>query len=114
MQNVDFVEMLMEMRNGKVAAEASAKLNELMAAITDTGAGGTLTLKVKIKPSKVDLHEGVKEVIVSHATTIDKPEKPIGPSVFFVKNGGKLTRTDPDQMAMFDEEAERNEVKQNG
>lgn len=101
-KNVDLVEMLMEMRNGKVAIEASRKLNELLAAIRETGLPGSLTLKLKFKPTKVDLHEGVKEVSIQHQTDITKPELPIPPSVFFVTQDGRLSRTDPDQMEMFD------------
>lgn len=96
--------MLMEMRNGQVAADVSRKLNELIGAIADTGAGGTMTLKLKVKPSRLDIHEGVKEVEITHECTLVKPEKPVGKAIFFVANGCKLSRVDPDQMEMFEGE----------
>ena len=104
MQNVDFVNTLMEMRNGKAVAEISKKYSELVEAIKDVGTGGEITLKLKLKPTKADMHTGVKEITVQHICTISKPERTVGPSVFFVGRDGRLSRTDPDQQDIFEEE----------
>lgn len=100
----DFIAVIAEMRNGQVAADISRKLNELMDAIRDTGGPGALTLKLKVKPSTIDIHEGVKEVEITHSCEITKPEKPIGKAIFFVSRDGNLTRTDPDQQELFEQE----------
>ncbi len=106
MENVDFVAVLLEMRNGKVATDVSKKMNELIDSIKETGKAGKLTLTLSLRPSKADLHEGVKEISITHECKLAKPEKPIGPSVFFVDHEGGLTRTDPDQQQLFEEQKE--------
>lgn len=104
MENVDLINVLMEMRNGKAVAEMSGKFNELIAAIKGTGKGGKLVLTLNVKPSRAELHEGVKEVVVKHECKIDKPEITVGPSTFYMSAEGKLTRSDPDQAELFEEE----------
>lgn len=104
MQQNDFIAMLLEMRSGKVAADVSAKLNELVDSIRDVGRGGKITLTLDIKPKRVDLHEGVKDVEVNYKIVLVKPERHRGASVFFIDPKGALTRTDPSQQEMFEQE----------
>lgn len=104
MQQNDFISMLLEMRSGKVAADVSAKLNELVDSIRDVGRGGKLTLTLDIKPKRVDLHEGVKDVEVNYKIALAKPERHRGASVFFIDPKGALTRMDPSQQEMFEQE----------
>lgn len=99
---VDFVSTVMEMRNGKVAADISDKFNELIAAVLDTGGGGKIAITFDVKPSRADMqHGGVKEVTMSHSVKLTKPERPIGDAIFFITPDGSLSRTDPEQMEMF-------------
>lgn len=104
MQKNDFIAMLLEMRSGKVAADVSAKLNELVDSIRDVGRGGKITLTLEIKPKRVDLHEGVKDVEVDYKIALAKPERHHASSIFFIDPKGTLTRTDPSQQEMFEQE----------
>lgn len=47
-----FIDTLTALRYGELHDELSEKLNELVAACADTGKAGTLTLTLKLKPSK--------------------------------------------------------------
>lgn len=104
MKQNDFIAMLLEMRSGKVAADISLKLNELVDSIRDVGRGGKLTLTLEIKPKRIDMHEGVKDVEVDYKITLAKPERHRGSSIFFIDPKGALTRTDPSQQEMFEQE----------
>ncbi len=105
---VDFVSTLIEMRNGKVAEDISREFQEVYAAVLETGGKGKLTLTFDIRPSKADIVRGeVKEVELEHSVSIKKPKRRIGASVFYVKPDGGLSRTDPEQLAMFENEGVR-------
>jgi hypothetical protein len=106
MKQNDFISMLLEMRSGKVAADISEKLNELVDAIRDVGKGGSITVKLDIKPKRIDMHEGVKDVEVDYKVALSKPERHRGSSIFYLTNEGALTRTDPAQTEMFEQEQE--------
>lgn len=98
----DFVATLMDMRNGKVAADVSRDFTELCTAVLETGGKGQITLTIDITPTRADMTVGrIKEVSFKHAVKLKKPKRPIGPSTFFVTDTGDLTRTDPDQVEMF-------------
>lgn len=104
---IDFVNTVMEMRNGKVAADISEKFNELVSAVLDTGGTGKIAVTFDIKPARADVRGGVKEVTMSHSVKLSKPERPIGDSTFFVTPDGSLSRTDPEQMEMFSVEVKQ-------
>lgn len=97
----DLMQVLLEMRNGAVAADLNTKFNEVLAAVLETGGGGKLTVDLSIKPSRMGLGGAVIEVETSHECKLKKPELPIGRSVFFVSRDGTLTREDPAQTALF-------------
>lgn len=102
---VDFVNTLMEMRNGKVAADISIEFAEVYGAVLDTGGKGQITITIDITPTRADMSAGrIKEVSFEHSVKLKKPKHPIGPSTFFVTEDGNLSRTDPEQMEMFSTE----------
>lgn len=109
----DLVAILMEMRNGQVATDCNLKFNEVLKAVLDTGGKGELTIKLMLKPSKLGMGGAVIEVQASHECKLKKPELAVGSSYLFVTNEGMLTRDNPDQVAMFDEKAERREMEKN-
>lgn len=102
---VDFVSTVMEMRNGKVAADISRDFNEVYGAVLETGGKGQITITIDITPTRADMSAGrIKEVSLEHSVKLKKPKRPIGPSAFFVTDDGSLSRTDPEQMEMFSTE----------
>lgn len=107
----DFIQMLVEMRNGKVAIDLNNKFKELLDAVLNTAHKGELNLKITVSPSKLALGGAVIEVETEHETKMKKPELHVGKSIFFVNKDGELQRDDPEQQAMFAKENEYNERK---
>lgn len=84
----DFVNLLIEMRDGQVAADINEKFNEVLMAVLNTARKGELTIKFKIKPSKMGMGGSVIEVETTHEAKTTRPELNIGQSVFFVDQAG--------------------------
>ncbi len=105
-KNTDLLQVLLDMRNGQVAADCNQKFNEVLGAVLDTGGKGELTIKIFIKPSKMGMGAAVLEVETAHECKTKKPELEVGRSFFFVTKDGTLTRDDPAQVAMFQMEAQ--------
>ena len=97
----DLLAVIMDMRNGAVAADCNEKFNEVLKAVLDTGGKGELNIKLKIEPSKMGMGGAVVEVKTEHECKLKKPELAVGTSLFFVTRDGNLTRDDPAQAAMF-------------
>ncbi len=100
----DILQVLLDMRNGAVAADVSKKFDEVVAAVLETGGKGELTIKLFVEPSKMGMGGCVLEVEAKHECKLKKPELSIGRSVFFITKEGRLTREDPNQVAMFTKE----------
>jgi len=110
----DLLQVLLDMRNGQVAADCNKKFNEVLTAVLDTGGKGELTLKLSVKPSRMGMGGVVLEVEASHELKTKKPELPIGKATFFVSSDGTLTRDDPSQGTMFEMPQDEAKEKQNG
>jgi hypothetical protein len=106
----DLLSVLIEMRQGQVAEDCNAKFSEVLKAVLDTGGKGKLTIELTIAPSKLAMGGAVVEVEMNHETKLKKPELQIGKSIFFVTPTGELTREDPAQTAMFQQEASKKNV----
>jgi hypothetical protein len=92
------------MRDGEVALDVNRKFQELLGAVFETGQKGKLTLTIDVKPSKLAMGGAVIEVETNHDCKVRKPELGIGRSLFFVTKDGALSRDNPAQAAMFQEE----------
>jgi len=102
----DVLSVLLDMRSGQVAQDCNNKFAEVLKAVLETGGKGELTIKLLIKPSKYAMGGAVVEVETVHECKTKKPELAIGKSTFFVRQDGTLTRTDPAQERMFEENEE--------
>lgn len=101
--DLNFMEFLQGFRRGELVGTLDDHLEELMAAIRDTGGKGDLTLKLPFKVNDAGQIECVPQV------TLKRPQRPIGTGIFFVSEEGRLTRRDPAQDDFFDEVTERRE-----
>ena len=111
-QSTDFISILMEMRNGQVASDLSAKFNEVLMGVLESGGKGELTVTFLLAPAKMGMGGVVLEVEAEHKAKIKRPELKIGKSVFFVTKQGTLTREDPAQTAMFELQQEEQKKKE--
>jgi ribosomal protein S28E/S33 len=86
-----FADVLRELCAGSTYDELTARLGEVVEAVTDTGKVGEISIKLKIKPN------GDAGVIVTDEIKTKVPERARGDTVFFVTSGGSLVRQDPRQ-----------------
>lgn len=93
-QNIaPFSELLLQQRKGRLHAEASDGLHELVKAVQATGKAGELTLTIKVKP----LGKGSgNQVTVTDRVNVKSPEAETDPVLWFMDDGN-LSRRDPDQ-----------------
>lgn len=91
-----FSEWLVEQRQGRAHAEASAALNELIAAVGTHNKGGTLTLSVSVKPAAT----GGGTVLVQDKVSLKLPEAERPMALFFIDENDNLTRSDPRQPSL--------------
>lgn len=92
-QTRPFAAFLQEQRGGDAHEEASHLLQELILAATETGKAGSLTIQIKVKPSKA----GGRTVTVTDVVKATIPQHDREISVFYVDAEGNLHRNDPHQ-----------------
>lgn len=89
-----FAEFLQEQRKGAAHVEVSEALNELVAAVVEHRKGGTLTLKISVKPAG----KGTGNVVeVTDKISVAAPEAERGGAIFFADGNANLSRSNPDQ-----------------
>jgi hypothetical protein len=86
-----FTSFLHEQRGGVLHAELTDALAELVAKVAEHEKGGTLTLKITIKP------EADGAVKVADEVAIKAPRPASRPSLFFTDSSGNLSRRNPRQ-----------------
>lgn len=87
-----------EHRRGQSMHEAGEVLRELVAAVEATGKGGSMTIKLTLKPdAKYGTAVEVRDEITAKLPT---PEK--GASLFYMDGSHNLIRDDPAQMTIND------------
>ena len=89
-----FGNILATLQKGTTHTELGRELHELVAVVLETGKAGTLTLTLKVVPSKewgrIEIHDKV---------TAKHPERDRYASIYFVADDGNLSRTDPNQLS---------------
>jgi hypothetical protein len=93
-----FAVFLQEVRDGRVHAELSSQLDELLTKVKETGKGGSITLKLKIKPA--GRGADVDKVVISDTTTVDLPQPDRGEDFFWLTESNDLSRNHPRQHSL--------------
>src|SRR5580704_8181361 len=94
-------DVLRDIRKGRPVEEATQALADVVRAVDETGKEGSVTVTLKIKPSK---HGGPEKTLIAEVKA-KKPVADIAPAVFFSDEDGDLHRVDPKQEEMRLEEA---------
>lgn len=89
-----FAAFLQEQSAGRTHEELSAKLHDLIVAVQETGKGGSLTLKIDVKPIP---GAGKRTLTVTDAVAVKIPKTDRPKSIFFITDDGNLSRNDPTQ-----------------
>jgi hypothetical protein len=88
-----FLATLQRHRGGRLLAQASGKLAEVVAGVHDTGKAGTVTLTLTIKPAQ----RGQSAVVVTDKLTGKVPTLEAEASFWFATPAGQLCKEDPRQ-----------------
>lgn len=97
-EDLNFLEFLQSFRRGELLAEADTQLAELIEAVQRTGGKGDLTIKLPFKVNEAGQLECLPVVACK------KPRKALGRGIYFATEDGRLTRRDPQQHDMFEDE----------
>lgn len=97
-EDLNFLEFLQTFRRGELLAECDEQLAELVAAMKRTGGKGEMTLKLPFKLNEAGQIECLPMVASK------KPRRPMGRGIYFATEEGRLTRRDPSQFDMFEDE----------
>lgn len=89
-----FADYLREIDKGRLHAELSTRFHELVEAVSTIGKGGTVTLKLNVKPMS-NMDSGVVNVAGEVKLAAPSPER--SATLFFVDDEFNLTRRDPRQ-----------------
>jgi ABC-type thiamine transport system ATPase subunit len=87
-----FADVLIELNRGKTHAELSRALQDVIAAVRDTGKPGKLAFALAVKPARAD---GMVEITDQVAVKLPAYDRPA--SMFFVTDDANLSRNDPRQ-----------------
>lgn len=89
-----FIDTLREIRSGNCLDELSVQLNDLVAAVRNTGKSGEIILKVKVTPAGSGRVEAIQ---VDDSIIVKMPELPKPSTLFFTTDDNNLQRQDPRQ-----------------
>lgn len=103
-----FTDVLRDHRGGKLVERLTSEFGKLLKGVESTGKAGTITLKLKVTPSKGD--ESTLEVVPDISVSIPKADLP--KALFYSDGEGSLLREPPKGGALFsadDVESDRDE-----
>ena len=86
---------IQDVRDGRAHAELSTQLAELLAAVRLTGKGGSLTLKIDVKPA--GRGSDVDKVVITDTVTAKVPKPDRGQDFFWLTDTNDLSRNHPRQ-----------------
>jgi hypothetical protein len=91
-----FASFVIEQRNGGLHAEASDCLAQVVKAVQDHGKGGSVIIKIDIKPGS----KGTNTLVVSDRVEVKVPQGDRPAALYFPDENGNLHRSDPRQQAL--------------
>ena len=86
---------IQDVRDGRAHAELTGQLAELLAAVLETGKGGSLTLKIDVKPA--GRGSDVDKVVITDTVTSKVPKPDRGQDFFWLTDSNNLSRNHPRQ-----------------
>lgn len=94
---------LAEMNKGKDLELMDAQYEELLESIKRNGGKGSLTMKLDVAFMQA-LDNDAAQLAMAFACKIAKPRAKSIPAVFFVNDRNVVTREDPNQLKLFEEQ----------
>ncbi|WP_441251163.1 hypothetical protein [Kitasatospora sp. McL0602] len=97
-QAAEFAAFLVNHLGGRAHEEVSAELHQLIAAVTEHGKKGSLSIVVTVAPPQGHIDGGPLAIAID--STLKAPKASAPPSIYFVDADGNATRNDPRQIAI--------------
>jgi hypothetical protein len=91
------LDLINELRRGKVASDLTEQIHELIARVSETGKKGQLSLVLTFDPDGKVGEEETPRINVTDVITVKAPRRTVRPSLFYLSDEGNLQRTDPNQ-----------------
>jgi hypothetical protein len=88
------LETLAQLRRGALLPDFSDRMADLVKAVQMSGRGGSITLKLTVKPAGKGT---VRNVVLEDEITVKAPAPDKEATIFFPTDDGSLVRNDPNQ-----------------
>jgi hypothetical protein len=93
-----FAVILQDIRDGRVHAELTNTMEELLTSVKETGKGGSITLKLTIKPARRGTD--VDKVVITDSITASVPQHDRGEDFYWLTDDNDLSRNHPRQTTL--------------
>ncbi len=100
-ETLNMLTLLQRHRRGEILAEADVALQDVIAAITEHGGKGKVTLTLNLKMEKG------QQISLTPDLRFEKPRRPMATGIYFATDDNQLTRNDPQQDWVADDVARR-------
>lgn len=97
-ETLHMLQLLQTFRRGEILQEGNDALQDVITAIRQFGGKGKLTLTLNFKMEKGD------QISLTPDIKTEKPRRALSTGLYFATEDGGLTRRDPNQAGMFDDE----------
>ena len=92
-----FNETILQINNGAVSAELAEALQQVVAAVRQTGKTGSVTFTLKVTPAS---RKTTEVLMIESLVRTKLPEAERGMTVFYATEDNRLVRNDPKQQML--------------
>lgn len=89
---------LQELRDGRTHTELTTQMAALLEKVKETGKGGEITLKLKVKPA--GRGSDVDKIVIADSITVTLPKPERGEDFFWLTEENDLSRNHPRQHSL--------------
>lgn len=93
-----FAIFLQELRDGRTHTELTTQMAALLEKVKETGKGGEITLKLKVKPA--GRGSDVDKIVIADSITVTLPKPERGEDFFWLTEENDLSRNHPRQHSL--------------
>ena len=94
---LNFTEFIDRIDKGTLSNELEEELQNVVAAVQESGKTGKLKLEIKVKPAA---QNDSKQLFIEPKIKTNEPRPSRAPSIFYADEESRLHRSDPDQIEM--------------
>lgn len=103
----NYVDLVSGFRDGATAVELEKNLQALITSVRETGKGGTLDLRIIVKPAAT----GNSVLVVEDKITLKAPVPPRDKAIYYATDDNLLIRDNPNQQTLAFKTVEKSPVE---